>query len=254
MYSARRTAGRCSCCAMGVKIAARAVMRAASHRFSMSGVCIIICAADDLFVWQWMTSQVKPASHVGIYVMSPTIFSPGAAAVKSRCARWDACSCRRSVRLAAGRLAGHQARSCMRERTSSGPAGRPRPRGPHGPPDPYVSRSHRMILTYKARVPRLFAVAIPARSAIRRTRNGIPPSTGTSRRPTAHAAHPIPGNRILRVDELEFLGHRWSRAKYAAAFFRNSFSIFSSRVSRSSCAAARAHSRSGGSSPACSRR
>jgi hypothetical protein len=43
----------------------------------------------------------------------------------------------------------------------------------------------------------------------------------------------FPESRILRVDELEFIGHRWSRAKYAAAFFRKSFSIFSSRFSRS---------------------
>src|SRR4029077_9060750 len=61
--------------------------------------------------------------------------------------------------------------------------------------------------------------------------------------------------RILRVDELEFLGHRWSRAKYAAAFFMNSSSIFSSRVSRSSSRSrARSLTVSGGSSPACSRR
>src|SRR5690348_17962206 len=64
----------------------------------------------------------------------------------------------------------------------------------------------------------------------------------------------FPVSRILRVDELEFLGHRWSRAKYAAAFFRNSFSIFSSRVSRSSSRSrARSFTVSGGSSPACSR-
>src|SRR5260370_24128570 len=61
--------------------------------------------------------------------------------------------------------------------------------------------------------------------------------------------------RILRVDELEPVGHRWSLAKYAAAFFRNSFSIFSSRVSRSSSRSrARSLTVSGGSSPACSRR
>src|ERR1022692_2079766 len=44
-------------------------------------------------------------------------------------------------------------------------------------------------------------------------------------------------------------------AKYAAAFFRKSFSIFSSRVSRSSSRRrARSFTVSGGSSPACSRR
>ena len=37
---------------------------------------------------------------------------------------------------------------------------------------------------------------------------------------------PSPGSRILRVGERELRGHRWSRAKYAAAFLRNSFSIF----------------------------
>src|SRR4029077_16607653 len=65
----------------------------------------------------------------------------------------------------------------------------------------------------------------------------------------------FPVSRILRVDELEFLGHRWSRAKYAAAFFMNSSSIFSSRVSRSSSRnRACSLTVSGGSSPAWSRR
>src|SRR5271166_4656257 len=39
---------------------------------------------------------------------------------------------------------------------------------------------------------------------------------------------------VLRVDELVFLGHRCSLAKYAAAFFRNAFSISRSRTRRSS--------------------
>src|SRR5271157_2518916 len=38
---------------------------------------------------------------------------------------------------------------------------------------------------------------------------------------------------VLRVDELVFLGHRCSLAKYAAAFFRNAFSISRSRTRRS---------------------
>src|ERR1019366_2892777 len=62
-------------------------------------------------------------------------------------------------------------------------------------------------------------------------------------------------SRILRVNEPESLGHRRSRAKYAAAFFRNSSSILCSRVSRSSSRSrARSFTVSGGSSPACSRR
>src|SRR4029077_14551633 len=39
---------------------------------------------------------------------------------------------------------------------------------------------------------------------------------------------------VLSVDEPVFLGHRCSLAKYAAAFFRNAFSISSSRTRRSS--------------------
>src|SRR5258708_7765788 len=60
---------------------------------------------------------------------------------------------------------------------------------------------------------------------------------------------------LLAVDELELLGHRYSWAKKAAAFPRNSAFIRSSRTSFSSSRSrARSLIVSGGSSPACSRR
>src|SRR5205085_6609507 len=59
----------------------------------------------------------------------------------------------------------------------------------------------------------------------------------------------------LRVDEHEFLTHRYSCAKKAAAFPKNSVFIRSSRFSRSSSRRrARSDRFSGGSSPACSAR
>src|SRR5580704_10622664 len=62
------------------------------------------------------------------------------------------------------------------------------------------------------------------------------------------------GGRVsaLRVDELIHVAHRGSLAKYAAAFFRNAFSISSSRFLRSSSRSrARSDTCSGGSSSAC---
>ncbi len=76
--------------------------------------------------------------------------------------------------------------------------------------------------------------------------------------PGAHLLHGVCVLRVAgsaRVDELVLLGYRGSRAKYAAAFFRNSFSIRSSRSSR--CASAsciRSDAVKGGSSSACSSR
>src|ERR1700739_1762965 len=63
------------------------------------------------------------------------------------------------------------------------------------------------------------------------------------------------GGGALRIDELEFIGHRCSLAKCAAAFFRKAFSIYSSRVRRSSSRhRARSDNSSGGSSAACAAR
>src|SRR5208283_2925393 len=63
------------------------------------------------------------------------------------------------------------------------------------------------------------------------------------------------GGGALRSDEPEFLGHRCSLAKCAAAFFRKAFSISSSRVRRSSSRnRARSDNSSGGSSAACAMR
>src|SRR6478752_9167687 len=60
---------------------------------------------------------------------------------------------------------------------------------------------------------------------------------------------------VLGVDELILLAHRGSLAKYAAAFFRNAFSISRSRLRRSSSRSrARSDNSNGGSSPACSSR
>src|SRR4249919_2591906 len=77
-------------------------------------------------------------------------------------------------------------------------------------------------------------------------------------KPPAHVLHGVGVLRRINLagfDELILLGYRGSRAKYAAAFFRNSFSIFSSRTSRSaSRSRARSPSSSSGSSSACSRR
>src|SRR6266496_4369024 len=73
-------------------------------------------------------------------------------------------------------------------------------------------------------------------------------------------AHPIEHAHervvvLLAVDELEFLGHRYSWAKKAAAFPRNSAFIRSSRTSFSSSRSrARSLIVSGGSSSACSAR
>src|SRR6478672_11441199 len=60
---------------------------------------------------------------------------------------------------------------------------------------------------------------------------------------------------VLGVDELILFAHRGSLAKYAAAFFRNAFSISRSRLRRSSSRSrARSDNSNGGSSPACSSR
>src|SRR6187551_3103065 len=77
-------------------------------------------------------------------------------------------------------------------------------------------------------------------------------------KPLTHLLHGVGVPHRINLagfDELILLGYRGSRAKYAAAFFRNSFSILSSRVSRSSSRSrARSLTVSGGSSPAWSRR
>src|SRR4029450_1048599 len=76
--------------------------------------------------------------------------------------------------------------------------------------------------------------------------------------PLAHLLHGLGVLRVAataRVDKLVLVGYRASRAKYAAAFFRNSFSMRSSRSSRSaSRSRARSLTFSGGSSSACSTR
>src|SRR6185312_10963582 len=77
--------------------------------------------------------------------------------------------------------------------------------------------------------------------------------------PRAHPHHRGSITRILRRmccalrgDELVFVAHRCSLAKYALAFFRNAFSISSSRLRRSSSRSrARSDNSSGGSSAAC---
>jgi len=77
-------------------------------------------------------------------------------------------------------------------------------------------------------------------------------------KPPTHVLHGVGVLHRINLagfDELILLGYRGSRAKYAAAFFRNSFSIFSSRTSRSaSRSRARSLTSSAGSSSAWSRR
>src|SRR3954471_19661298 len=94
----------------------------------------------------------------------------------------------------------------------------------------------------------------------RRVRASTPVEESRRRhlQPGAHLLHGIGVLRVAcsaRVDELVLLGYRGSRAKYAAAFFRNSFSMRSSRSSRwASANWIRSCGVSGGSSPAWSRR
>ena len=65
---------------------------------------------------------------------------------------------------------------------------------PQGSAGTRTSRSiPQMTSLLSARAPRLFAVAIPVRSAIRRNRTVILSSTCTFSRPTARAHHQIPG-------------------------------------------------------------
>ena len=100
-----------------------------------------------------------------MYVISPTIFWPGASAAKSRATR-SGMSCSwpsPSVRLTRqGRgWQGSRLSSRMTERTSSGPAGTPQAtRSAWTRRYPYVSsESSNDFCTYSARIPRLFAVA-----------------------------------------------------------------------------------------------
>src|SRR6266542_1698296 len=107
--------------------------------------------------------------------------------------------------------------------------------------DPHLTRSCRAFsatLTTPAlnrRSSRWFAA-----SSCKAAAEGLPPSLAQHRRQQAAPTRPA--------------GYR-SGHTYAAAFFRNSSSIFCSRVSRSSSRSrARSFTVSGGSSPACSRR
>src|SRR5919206_3958743 len=69
--------------------------------------------------------------------------------------------------------------------------------------------------------------------------------------PNTHFCDGIPS--LLRIDERELLAHRYSWAKKAAAFPKNSVFIRNSRTSRSSSRSrARSDNVNGGSSPACS--
>src|SRR5216683_2797854 len=79
----------------------------------------------------------------------------------------------------------------------------------------------------------------------------LPPPARRQRRACLHLLHSTASPQSAPTRPA---GYR-SGHTYAAAFFRNSFSIFSSRVSRSSSRSrARSFTASGGSSPACSRR
>src|SRR5580704_10793976 len=91
--------------------------------------------------------------------------------------------------------------------------------------------------------PRLFTGA--ARGGL------LPPPARRQRRACLHLLHSTDSQKTAPTRPADYRsGHT-----YAAAFFRNSFSIFSSRVSRSSSRSrARSLTVSGGSSPACSRR
>ena len=133
---------------------------------------------------------------------------------------WPSPSVRRTG-TAAARTAQGRAR---RSRTDSSAAGTARPPVPRAPgARTFSSESSNDFFTYSASLPRLFTVADSEHSASQSTRTGTLRSTGASSRSTARAYSLILVGGIPRVDGLELLGHRWSRAKYAAAFFRNSF-------------------------------
>ena len=173
--------------------------------------------------------------------MSPTIFSPGTAALKSR-----ATGCRDGPGLALlrggwpprPRLAGHQAQL------------------PHQRPDqlqPGLDAPAGQLQSHPA---------VPI-GTVGDTANAFAKSAASARFPCfpgrglwpgppfvkAGAGYPQPGAHlgdrrsarrfcghggILRLDKTVLLAHRDYLAKYAAAFFRNAFSISSSRFRRSS--------------------
>src|SRR6266545_4282874 len=102
----------------------------------------------------------------------------------------------------------------------------------------------------------VFATPFPRRSPPRlltgAARGGLlPPPARRQRRACLHLLHSTASQQIAPTRPASYRsGHT-----YAAAFFRNSSSIFCSRVSRSSSRSrARSFTVSGGSSPACSRR
>ena len=108
--------------------------------------------------------------------------------------------------------------------------------------DPHLTQS----------LPRLFPRRSPPRLLTGAARGGLlPPPARRQRRACLHLSHSIASQQVTLTRPADYRsGHT-----YAAAFFRNSFSIFSSRVSRSSSRSrARSFTVSGGSSPACSRR
>ena len=131
--------------------------------------------------------------------MSPTIFWPGASAVKSRFTRsgmlcsWPSPSVRLN-RHGRG-WQGSKPSSRMTDRTISGPAGTPQAaRSAWTRRYPYVSsESSKDFFTYSASIPAFSLSLIPGHPASHRILTGTLPSTGTFSRSMARAYHLIPG-------------------------------------------------------------
>src|SRR6266545_1675221 len=184
-----------------------------------------------------------------MYVISPTIFSPGADAVRS------------GRRILVGqavppgpRLTGHQAQLAHQgaDQLRGTGVARPQQRGV----DPPVTV--RLVRQLENHHDQLFQF-LPARCG-RRLRPAPPLviAGAGNPQPLAHLHDGVlgpatrPEGAFLRVDELVPSFYRYSLAKKAAAFPRNSRSSLSSRFSFSnSRSRARSEIVSGGSSPAC---